>query len=286
MIKDNLADFANKRYGQNFLKNDYYINQIIQSIPKDSLVIAEIGPGLGDLTKELVRVRNVEAFEVDKRLCQHLQIEFSDAIDSGSLRLNCGDVLKRWEDKSLLSEEYHLVANLPYYIATNIILKAFKDPLCKSILVMVQKEVAVKFSAQSKQKEFSSLSVLTQSVGKASICFDVPAEAFVPQPNVTSSVLLIEKDRSEDDENFEAFLRVAFQQPRKKLSKNLLVAFSKDKIEPLFEKLGLIPNLRPHEAQTTIYHHLYRELKKDFIDGKQRAEQQSRTKHRRDKTTK
>jgi len=285
MIKKNLADFANKRFGQNFLKNDYYINQIIQSIPKDSLKIAEIGPGLGDLTKELVRVRNVEAFEVDKRLCQHLQTEFSDAIDSGRLRLNCGDVLKRWEDKSLLDEEYHLVANLPYYIATNIILKAFKDPLCKSILVMVQKEVAVKFSAESKQKEFSSLSVLTQSVGKASICFDVPAEAFVPPPNVTSSVLLIEKVRSEDDENFEAFLRIAFQQPRKKLSKNLLVTFSKDKIEPLFKKLGLKPDLRPHEAQTTIYHHLYRELKKDFIDGRKNTKQ-SREKKRRGKATK
>ena len=281
MIKENLADFANKRFGQNFLKNDYYIHQIIQSIPNDSLTIAEIGPGLGDLTKELVRVRNVVAFEVDKRLCEHLQTEFNSAIDNGSLRLNCGDVLERWEDSSLLDEEYHLVANLPYYIATNIILKAFKDPLCKSILVMVQKEVAVKFSAESKQKEFSSLSVLAQSVGRASICFDVPPEAFVPPPNVISSVLLIEKECSEDDENFEAFLRVAFKQPRKKLSKNLLVTFSKDKIEPLFEELGLAPNLRPHEAKTTIYHHLYRALKKDFIDGKQETRaKQSRKQQR------
>jgi 16S rRNA (adenine1518-N6/adenine1519-N6)-dimethyltransferase len=273
MIKDNLADFANKRFGQNFLKNDYYIHQIIQSIPNDSLAIAEIGPGLGDLTKELVRVRNVVAFEVDKRLCEHLQSEFNSAINIGNLRLNCGDVLEHWKGNSLLDEEYHLVANLPYYIATNIILKAFKDPLCKSILVMVQKEVAVKFSAEPKQKEFSSLSVLAQSVGRASICFDVPPEAFVPPPNVTSSVLLIEKECSKDDENFEAFLKVVFKQPRKKLSKNLLVTFSKDKIEPLFEELGLSPNLRPHEANTTIYHHLYRALKKDFIDGKQRTEQ-------------
>ena len=280
MIDTDLHQFASKRFGQNFLKSDHVVHQIIQAMPKDNLRVAEIGPGLGDLTKELVRVRNVVAFEVDKRLCEHLQTEFNSAIDIGSLRLNCGDVLEHWEDKSLLDEEYHLIANLPYYIATNIILKAFKDPLCKSILVMVQKEVAVKFSAQPNQKEFSSLSVLAQSVGVASICFDVPAEAFVPPPNVTSSVLLIEKDHSEDDENFEAFLRVAFRQPRKKLSKNLLVTFSKDKIEPLFEELGLAPNLRPHQAPTTIYHHLYIALKKDFIDGKQRADE-PRTRKRR-----
>jgi 16S rRNA (adenine1518-N6/adenine1519-N6)-dimethyltransferase len=103
----------------------------------------------------------------------------------------------------------------------------------------------------------------------------------VPPPNVISSVLLIEKECSEDDENFEAFLRVAFKQPRKKLSKNLLVTFSKDKIEPLFEELGLAPNLRPHEAKTTIYHHLYRALKKDFIDGKQETRaKQSRKQQR------
>ena len=66
---ENLSEFANKRYGQNFLKNDAIIKRIIQSIPNDNLKVAEIGPGLGDLTKELIATRNVTAFEVDKRLC-------------------------------------------------------------------------------------------------------------------------------------------------------------------------------------------------------------------------
>jgi len=177
-------------------------------------------------------------------------------------------VLERWETGNLLNEPYHLVANLPYYIATNIILKAFKDEKCQSILVMVQKEVAVKFSANVKQKEFSALSVLSQSVGKATLCFEVEPEAFVPAPNVTSAVLLIEKNQSRDDEKFEAFLKIAFQQPRKKLSKNLSVAFSKDIVNAVFLKLELDSNLRPHEAQTVIYHHIYNELK-DNLDGKQ-----------------
>ena len=136
---------------------------------------------------------------------------------------------------------------------------------------MVQKEVAVKFAAEVKQKEFSALSVLANSVGKATLCFEVEPEAFVPPPNVTSAVLLIEKNQSRDDEKFEVFLKIAFQQPRKKLSKNLMVAFSKDKVNQLFADLELDSNLRPHEAPTLTYHHIYNELK-DNLDGKQQQQ--------------
>jgi 16S rRNA (adenine1518-N6/adenine1519-N6)-dimethyltransferase len=268
MIIDNLSEFASKKFGQNFLKNDYYLQKIVQAMPRDNLKVAEIGPGLGDLTKELVKVRNVTAFEVDKRLCEHLTTEFEAPIKEGTFELRCGDVLEHWGTGSLLDEPYHLVANLPYYIATNIILKAFKDEHCQSILVMVQKEVAVKFSAKVRQKEFSALSVLAASVGKATLCFEVEPEAFVPPPNVTSAVLLIEKTQSRDDEKFEAFLKIAFQQPRKKLSKNLLATFSKDIVNELFSKLELDSNLRPHEAETSLYHHIYNELK-DKLDGEQ-----------------
>ncbi len=273
MIETDLGQFANKRFGQNFLKSDYYIRQIIQAMPEEksdgkSLRVAEIGPGLGDLTKELVRVRNVTAFEVDKRLCEHLADTLDEAIESDRLRLECGDVLERWGEESLLDEPYRLVANLPYYIATNIILRALKDPNCRSILVMVQKEVAQKFSAVAGKKEFSALSVLTQSVGEATLCFDVEAEAFVPPPKVTSAVLLITKERSDSNEKFERLLRIAFSQPRKKLSKNLSVAFGKDTIANLFDTLELESNLRPHEAETSIYHQIYNELK-DILDGQQ-----------------
>jgi len=279
MINENLAEFASKKFGQNFLKSDYYLQKIIQAMPKSNLRVAEIGPGLGDLTKELVKARDVTAFEVDKRLCEHLAETFNDAIDSGKLKLNCGDVLERWESENLLDEPYHLVANLPYYIATNIILKAFKDEHCQSILVMVQKEVAVKFAAVTRQKEFSSLSVLASSVGKATLCFEVEAEAFVPPPNVTSAVLLIEKERSENNEGFEAFLKIAFRQPRKKLSKNLMAHFSKDEIDPLFQSLELGSNLRPHEVETSSYHQLYNQLK-DNLDGTEQSKQRKLSKSR------
>ena len=281
MIESDLAQFATKRFGQNFLKSDVIIHQIIQAMPDDDLKVAEIGPGLGDLTKELVRARNVTAFEVDKRLCEHLKNTFETSLKNGDLELKCGDVLEHWGEGSLLNEPYHLVANLPYYIATNIVLKALKDPNCQSILVMIQKEVAVKFSAVPGQKEFSALSVLAETAGKATLCFEVEPEAFVPPPKVTSAVLLIEKDHTEDSESFEALLRVAFQQPRKKLSKKLMAAFPKDKIENLFDRLDLDPNLRPHEAETSIYHHLYNALKKDILDGQQSRQRKQRTKSKR-----
>jgi len=279
MIIDNLAEFASKKFGQNFLKNDIYLHKIIQAMPDDDLRVAEIGPGLGDLTKELLNVRNVTAFEVDKRLCEHLTTEFELPISQGRFELRCGDVLERWREGSLLDEPYHLVANLPYYIATNIILKAFKDPMCRSVLVMVQKEVAVKFAAAKGEKAFSALSVLAGSVGRATLCFEVPPEAFVPPPNVTSAVLLIEKDRSMDDEKFEAFLKTAFAQPRKKLSKNLTASFSKEIVEQTFAKLALNATMRPHEAETSIYHHLYNELK-DNLDGQQQSKQRKLSKSR------
>jgi len=266
---ENLSEFANKRYGQNFLKNDAIIKRIIQSIPNDNLRVAEIGPGLGDLTRELIVARNVTAFEVDKRLCEHLKSRFSDALHTATLTINCGDVLECWEEGSLLDESYHLVANLPYYIATNIILKALKDKHCQSVLVMVQKEVAEKFSAQSGEKAFSGLSVLTQTVGFGELLFDVGAENFVPPPKVTSSILLIRKNRSEDNQGFEDFLKIAFRQPRKKLSKNLIAHYDKDKVETLLQELEVSPTIRPHEAETSMYHHLYNELNKDNIDGRE-----------------
>ncbi len=265
----NLSEFANKRYGQNFLKNEHIIKQIIQAMPKDNLKIAEIGPGLGDLTKELINVRSVTAFEVDKRLCSHLHSRFNEQINRGILTLNCGDVLKEWDNGGLLDEKYHLVANLPYYIATNIILKALKDENCQSILVMVQLEVAKKFSAKVGDRAFSALSVLVQSVGYGKIVFEVGAENFVPPPKVTSATLLIKKDMSQDNRGFEDFLKIAFKQPRKKLSKNLSTHYPKDKIETLFLELNISLNIRPHETETSIYHHLYNKLNED-IDGREK----------------
>jgi 16S rRNA (adenine1518-N6/adenine1519-N6)-dimethyltransferase len=170
-------------------------------------------------------------------------------------------VLEHWSKESLCDNSYDMVANLPYYISTTIILRALKDSNCSNILVMVQKEVAEKFCAISGEREFCALSVFATSVGQARLLFDVPPTAFDPMPKVTSSVLLIRKNKEFDIiDEFENFLKVSFVQPRKKLQKNLSSKFPKDIIEKVFSELNLSDNVRPHEVDTDTYHALFKAL--------------------------
>jgi 16S rRNA (adenine1518-N6/adenine1519-N6)-dimethyltransferase len=250
---------AKKKFGQNFLKDAGVLNKIIESMPKNNYKIVEIGPGLGDLTKYLVNVKSVEAFEVDTDLCELLRDKFKNEIDTKRLILHCGDVLKAWKS-SLVEENYNLVANLPYYIATKIILKALADKKCQNILVMVQLEVAQKFCAQSGKKEFGSLSVIAQSIADVSITQIVPPSSFEPQPKVDSAVLLIKKHKTADDKFFENFLKVAFMQPRKTLMKNLSSTYDKKKLQEIYQTLNLKKEIRPHQLTTDDYHQLYKLL--------------------------
>jgi len=258
MNKENVI--AKKKFGQNFLQDVSVLNRIIEAMPNNDNKIVEIGPGLGDLTKFLVDVKSVEAFEVDTDLCKLLQSTFEKEIATKRLHLHCGDVLESWQS-TLIDEPYDLVANLPYYIATNIILKALADPMCKNILVMVQLEVAEKFCATSGEKVFGSLGIITQSVGEAVIVTKVPPTAFDPQPKVDSAVFLIQKSRDRSDKAFEDMLRVAFKQPRKTLMKNLSSKYEKAKLQEAFEKLELALTIRPHQVDTKDYHQLYTIIK-------------------------
>ncbi len=235
-------------------------------MPKTSNKIVEIGPGLGDLTKKLLEQKDVIAFEIDKDLCEYLRKRFAKELASGKFVLHCGDVLDVWQG-NLIEEDYDLVANLPYYVATNIVLKALEDDRCKNILVMLQKEVADKFSAKPKDRNFSALSVIAQSAGEAKRLFVVKPDSFIPPPKVDSAVLWIHKKQSVKDQGFLDFLKVAFSQPRKKLLKNLSTRYDKELLGQIFAQLDLPQTLRPHEATTSIYHQIYAKLKEQ-IDGK------------------
>ena len=250
---------AKKKFGQNFLKDETVLQKIVEAMPNNDNKIVEIGPGLGDLTKYLVDVKSVEAFEVDTDLCKLLQKKFDKEIATKQLHINCGDVLNAWQG-SLIDEDYDLVANLPYYIATNIILKALADPKCKNILVMVQLEVAEKFCANEGEKVFGSLGIITQSVGEAHIVVQVPPTAFEPPPKIDSAVFLIEKSSDRSDEIFEGMLRVAFKQPRKTLMKNLSATYDKEKLQELFKELEFALTIRPHQLSTSDYHQLYKKI--------------------------
>jgi len=262
---------AKKQFGQNFLKDESIVRKIIEAMPKSDRRVAEIGPGLGDLTKYLVDVRSVTAFEVDTDLCKHLNEFFHKEIKTTRLTLHCGDVLETWKSE-LLDEPYDLVANLPYYIATNIILKALADPNCKNLLVMIQREVAQKFAARCGDKNFGSLGVIAQSIASAEIVVDVPPTAFEPRPKVDSAVLLLKKTADRSDAGFEEMLRTAFTQPRKTLQKNLSSRYGKEQVADALCALELAPSIRPHQVETSEYHQLYMIFEKGSLDGRRDAE--------------
>ena len=257
---------AKKKFGQNFLKDESVLIKIIQSMPHNNNHIVEIGPGLGDLTKKLVKCKDVTAYEVDRDLYSILQTEFSDELKSNKLKIILGDVLEKWnENSSLYNSRYDLIANLPYYIATNIILNSFNDNNCENIIVMIQKEVADKFTAQCGDKEYSALSVITQLISKqARTLIVVPPESFDPPPKVDSSVIYIQKDMDKElDFDFNKFLKVCFSQPRKKLSKNLSTAYNKAMINSIFDELNIKESARPHEVDASLYSHIYTKVKQN-----------------------
>jgi 16S rRNA (adenine1518-N6/adenine1519-N6)-dimethyltransferase len=257
-MKNNVK--AKKRFGQNFLKDDNVLVEIIQSMPNNTNHLVEIGPGLGDLTKKLVKCKDVTAYEVDRDLYSLLQIEFQEELESSRLNIILGDVLENWNhNRSLYSSKYDLIANLPYYIATNIILNLYDDKNCEHIIVMVQKEVADKFTASCGDKAFSSLGVITKLVSvESKTIMVVPPSSFNPPPKVDSAVIYIKKDMSKSvDVGFKKFLKGCFVQPRKKLIKNLSAYYDKSLLDKIFLELNIKETARPHEVDASLYSHIY-----------------------------
>lgn len=263
---------AKKRFGQNFLKDSNVVDTIVKAIPKNSYKLVEIGAGLGDLTEHLLKSQDVVAFEIDLDLCKYLEKKFSVEIESGRFKLICGDVLDSWQNNTLLDENYKIVANLPYYVATKIILKALDDDNSQSITVMVQKEVADKFLANVEDKEFSALSVIANTVSKVSFVVNAPPSSFEPQPKVDSTVIEFSKiNRDKISPLFKEFLGFAFKQPRKTLKKNLSIKYDKEQVNQTFQDMNLSQSIRPHQVETMDYHQIYSMLKGSDIGREQKV---------------
>ena len=255
---------AKKKYGQNFLKDTTVLDKIIQSMPNNNNYVVEIGPGLGDLTKNLVKYKDMTAYEVDTDLISILESKFAIEMKEDRLKLIHTDVLEAWDkQKTLHDGRYDMIANLPYYIATNIILRALEDDNCEHIIVMIQKEVAQKFTAYVNEKEYSSLGIISESLSiERRILFDVPPESFDPPPKVMSSILYIRKDMNKSiEKGFKDFLKACFMQPRKKLSKNLSSVVDKSFISKMYEELEINDNIRPHEVSSSLYSQMYTKVK-------------------------
>lgn len=240
-----------KKYGQNFLIDPHVLDKIVAAagIGPDDFVV-EIGPGIGTLTQYLAyAARSVCAVEIDKNLIPILEDTLSDY---DNVEVINNDVLK--VDLAALAKEKNngrpikVVANLPYYITTPIIMGLFENhvPL-KSITVMVQKEVADRMQVGPGTKDYGALSLAVQYYAKPYIVANVPPNCFMPRPKVGSAVIRLERYEEPpvqvaDEKLMFRIIRASFNQRRKTLVNGLKnlpeIQFSKEEIEAAIETLG------------------------------------------------
>ncbi len=251
---------AKKKFGQNFLINEQVIEEIVEKaeISKDDVVI-EIGPGLGSLTKELVlKAKKVIAIELDKNMVEILKTRFEIF---KNLEIIQEDILKI--DLKSITEKYDnvkVVANLPYYITTPIIMKLLESKLnIKSITVMVQKEVGRRICATHEDKEYGAISISVQYYTMPQIIIDVPKTDFMPSPEVDSCVIkmdMLNKPRVKvnDEKMFFKTIKVAFSQRRKTISNSLMnVGKTKEEIKSILASLNIDEKLRAENLSIDQY---------------------------------
>lgn len=246
-----------KKYGQNFLIDTHVLEKIIKAaeVTKDDLVV-EIGPGIGTLTQYLCEAaREVVAVEIDKKLIPILEDTLS-AYDNVTI-LN-EDILK--VDLNKLVQERNggrpikVVANLPYYITTPIVMGLLEAHIpVANITVMVQKEVADRMQSGPGSKDYGALSLAVQYYAKPYIAANVPPNCFMPRPNVGSAVIRLalyeEKQLDVQDERLLfKLIRASFNQRRKTLANSLNnspeIQLSKELITEAITELNLLPNIR------------------------------------------
>ena len=215
---------ADKKLGQNFLINSDIIEGIVQgaNLSKDDLVI-EIGPGLGTLTKYLSQTAGkVICVELDRRMINVLQDRFKDV---NNIEIIYGDILKIDLEKIIEENNQYknvkVVANLPYYITTPIIMRLLEEKInIKSITIMVQKEVADRIVADPNNKDYGVLTVSIAYYSKANLVLQVPSTDFLPEPKVNSSVVTLQvndevQKKVLDEKIFFSFVKGGFAQRRK-----------------------------------------------------------------------
>ena len=246
-----------KKYGQNFLIDPHVLDKIVAAagIGPDDFVV-EIGPGIGTLTQYLAyAARSVCAVEIDKNLIPILEDTLSDY---DNVEVINNDVLK--VDLAALAKEKNngrpikVVANLPYYITTPIIMGLFENHVpVDSITVMVQKEVADRMQTGPGSKDYGALSLAVQYYAEPYIVANVPPNCFMPRPKVGSAVIKLTRYEKppvdvQDERLMFRLIRASFNQRRKTLVNGIKnsgdFSLSKEEIENVFEKCGLPLNIR------------------------------------------
>lgn len=267
MNKNNTLDVIKKHnlrltksLGQNFLNDDNVVKKIVDAadLDKDALVL-EIGPGIGSMTKELARrAAGVVAIEIDKHLIPALNDNLSEF---ENIEIINNDVMKA-DVEAIISEnklKYNaktvkVVANLPYYITTPIIMKFLEEVNgIDGMVFMVQKEVAQRMVSGPGTKDYGALSVAVQFYSKPGIIFDVPPHCFIPQPEVHSTIIRLEilsepPVRVNDKDMYFKLVKASFGQRRKTLVNGLsnagFLKKDKEQLKQILESMGLKENIR------------------------------------------
>lgn len=246
-----------KKFGQNFLIDTHVLEKIIESagITKDDFVL-EIGPGIGTMTQYLCEnARQVMAVEIDDNLIPILQDTLSaydnvTVVNQDILKLDIAKTVQEYND----GKPIKVVANLPYYITTPIIMGLFEShvPL-ESITVMVQKEVADRMQSDPGSKDYGALSLAVQYYAKAEIVANVPPNCFMPRPNVGSAVIRLTCHKQnpiqvQDEKFMFRVIRASFNQRRKTLQNGLgndaSLPVTKEQAKEALEQMGLAPTIR------------------------------------------
>jgi 16S rRNA (adenine1518-N6/adenine1519-N6)-dimethyltransferase len=269
-------DFAfQKRFGQNFLIDKHVLEKIIDAseITGDDMVL-EIGPGIGTMTQYLsVAAREVVAVEIDRTLIPILEDTLSDfpnvtVINEDILKV---DIKKISEEKNG-GKPIKVVANLPYYITTPIIMGLFEShvPL-DSITIMVQKEVADRMKTGPGSKEYGALSLAVQYYAKPQIVANVPPNCFMPRPKVGSAVIKLTKYEQppvyvENEKLLFQIIRASFNQRRKTLINGLKnysgLSYTKERLEKALTNCNLALNVRGEALTLEEFAKLANELNK------------------------
>lgn len=253
---------ANKKLGQNFLINSDVIANIVNSsnIKKEDLVI-EIGPGLGTLTRYLLeKAGKVICIELDTKMIQILNDRFHlynnfELINNDVLKVDLKSIIEK-EKNSGNIQNVKIVANLPYYITTPIIMKLLEEELdLESITVMIQKEVADRLIATPGDKNTGAITYTVYYYANSQAIMEVPNTSFIPEPDVTSKVikLNIRKEPVVTPKNKEKMFKIikcAFTQKRKTLINSLTntkIFASKQEGKELLDALKIKENCRPEE---------------------------------------
>ena len=234
-----------KKLGQNFLIKRGIVDEIVKAADlQEGEPVLEIGPGIGTLTQGLAQSgANVTAIELDTRLLEVLDTTLAQY---SNVTIVHGDVLKLDVPSIMNNEPFKVVANLPYYITTPIIMSLLESRLpIERLVVMVQKEVALRMVAKPGTKDYGALSVAVQYYTKPDIVLDVPPKSFLPAPAVTSSVIrCVLRDKPPvdviDEKLFFRVVKAGFAQRRKTFANTMkTTGLSKDRIEELLVKANI-----------------------------------------------